>query len=100
MTRFAAVIFLCTTPLLCQSNRGELRLKVTDPAGLAVKTTVQIVSQANQYRNNLATDDQGRLDVQRLPYGVYQLEVRQPGFAPISEAVDIHSSIPTEHTIQ
>ena len=98
--RFAAIVFFCATPLFCQSNSGELRLRVTDPAGLAVKTTVQIVSQANQYRNTVATSDQGRLDVQRLPFGIYQLEIRQPGFAPISAAVDIHSSIPTEYTIQ
>ncbi|MFY9907318.1 MAG: TonB-dependent receptor [Terriglobales bacterium] len=99
-TRFAAFFLLCATPLFCQSNSGELRLKVTDPAGLAVKTTVQIVSEANRYRNALTTSDQGRLDVQRLPYGVYQLEIRQPGFAEISDSVDIHSSIPTEHTIR
>ena len=87
-------------PLFCQSNSGELRLKVTDPAGLAVKTTVQIASKANGYRNNLATSDEGRLDVQRLPYGIYQLEIKQPGFAQISESIDIHSSIPAEYTIQ
>ena len=100
MTRFAAILFLCALPLFCQSNSGELRLKVTDPAGLAVKTTVQITSKANSYRNNLATSDEGRLDVQRLPYGIYQLEIKQPGFAQISESVDIHSSIPAEYTVQ
>ena len=100
MTRFAAILFLCAMPLFCQSNSGELRLKVTDPAGLAVKTTVQIASKANGYRNNLATSDEGRLDVQRLPYGIYQLEIKQPGFAQISESIDIHSSIPAEYTIQ
>ena len=100
MTRFAAILFLCAPPLFCQSNSGELRLKVTDPTGLAVKTTVQIASKANGYRNNLATSDEGRLDVQRLPYGIYQLEIKQPGFAQISESVDIHSSIPAEYTIQ
>lgn len=100
MTRFAAILCLCALPLFCQSNSGELRLKVTDPAGLAVKTTVQITSKANGYRNNLATSDEGRLDVQRLPYGIYQLEIKQPGFAQISESVDIHSSIPAEYTVQ
>ena len=83
-----------------QTNTGELRLKVTDPDGLGVKTTVQITSRANQYRNSLATSDRGSLDVQRLPYGIYQIEVNQPGFSALSESVDIHSSIPTEHTIQ
>ncbi len=100
MKRFAAVFFLCALPLFCQSNTGELRLKVTDPSGLGVKTTVQIVSEANQYRNTLETSDQGNLDVQRLPFGVYQLEIGQPGFAPASESVEIRSSIPAEYTIQ
>jgi len=100
MPRFAAIFLFCAVPLYCQSNSGELRLRVTDPDGLGVRTTVQIISQANQYRSTPATSDQGRLDVQRLPYGIYQLEIKQPGFAQISESVDIHSSIPTEYTIQ
>ena len=100
MTRLAAILLLCALPLFGQSNSGELRLKVTDPAGLAVKTTVQIISEANGYRNSLATSDEGRLDVQRLPYGIYQLEIKQPGFAQISQSVDIHSSIPTPCRIQ
>ncbi len=98
--RHLAIFAMLAQPLLAQSNSGELRLKVTDPTGLSVKTTVQIVSQANQYQNRLATNDQGLLDVQRLPYGIYQLQIRQPGFAEVSESLDIHSSIPIEHKIR
>ncbi len=87
-------------PRFGQSNRGELRLTVTDPAGLGVKTTIQIVSEANQYRNTLTTSDQGTLSVQRLSYGIYQLTIEQPGFAPVSESVDIHSSIPIDYPIK
>jgi hypothetical protein len=65
-----------------------------------VKTTLQINSEANQYRKTLATNDQGNLDVQRLPYGIYQLEISQPGFAAVSESVEIRSSIPAEYSIQ
>ncbi|MGB7584232.1 MAG: TonB-dependent receptor [Terriglobales bacterium] len=100
MKKFAALWFFCALPLLGQSNSGELRLKVTDPSGLGVKAEVQITSAANQYRNTLATSDQGNLDVQRLPYGIYQLEIKQPGFAPVGESVDIHSSLPTEYEVQ
>ena len=100
MKRFAALIFFCALPLFCQSNSGELRLKVTDPSGLGVKTSVHIISEANQYRNTLATSDQGHLDVQRLPYGIYQLEIQQPGFAASPNLVEIHSSIATEYAIQ
>jgi TonB-dependent Receptor Plug Domain len=98
--RIAWLFFLCALPLYCQSNRGELRLKVIDPSGLGVKTTVVIVSEANQYRNSLTTAEQGTLEVQRLPFGVYQLEITQAGFLPMSETLEIRTSIPTEHTIQ
>lgn len=94
------MLALAAIPGFGQVNRGELRLKVTDPAGLAVKTTVQIVSDANGYKNTLATNEQGRLDVQRLPFGIYRLEIKQPGFAEAFNSVDIHSSLPTEYTIQ
>src|SRR5271155_3212004 len=101
LTRRVAVLFFwCVLPLYCQSNRGELRLKVIDPSGAGVKTTVLIVSEANQYRNSLTTTEQGTLDVLRLPFGVYQLEITQAGFAPVSETVEIRSSIPTEYAIQ
>jgi hypothetical protein len=33
-----------------QSNTGELRLNVTDPAGLPLPGAVEIVSEANQFR--------------------------------------------------
>ncbi len=100
MKRLGLLVLLCASPLFCQSNIGELRIKVIDPSGLGVKTTIQIASEANQYHNALATSDQGSLDVQRLPYGIYQLEVRQPGFAAVSASVEIRSSIPIEYTIR
>ncbi len=99
MRRFAAIFVFFALPLLAQSNSGELRLRVTDPAGLGVKASVQIISRANQFRSMLETSEQGSLDVQRLPYGIYRLEIKQPGFATTVESVEIHSTIPTEFTI-
>ena len=100
MTRILILFLLFVGVLCAQSNSGELRLKVTDPSGLGVKTTVQITSEANHYQNALATDGQGYLDVQRLPYGVYQLEIKEPGFAGVSESIEIRSSIPRDEAIQ
>jgi hypothetical protein len=95
------ILFLVFVGALCaQSNNGELRLKVTDPSGLGVKATVKVVSQANEYRNALTTNDQGNLDLQRLPFGTYQIEINQTGFAEASQTIDIRSSIPTDYTIQ
>ena len=77
-----------------------MRLKVIDPDGLGVKTTVQIVSRANQYRDALATSDLGDLVVQRLPFGTYELEIKQPGFAVKSQSIEIRSSLSTAVKIQ
>jgi hypothetical protein len=100
MKRLAALLFFVALPLFPQSNSGELRLRVTDPDGRGAKATVRIISTANQYRNTLATSDLGNLDVQRLPFGIYQLEIEQPGLAAQSESVEIRSSLPIEHKIQ
>ena len=95
MKKIPVLFIFSAMSLLCQTNQGELRLKVIDPSGLGVKTTVQIVSRANQYRDALATSDRGYLDVQRLPFGTYELEINQPGFAAKSESIEIRSSLPT-----
>ncbi len=100
MKKLVALLLLCSLPAYCQSNRGELHLKVTDPSGLGVKTTVHLRSEANGYKSALSTDDQGNLNVQRLPFGIYQVEINQLGMAGASETVEIRSSLPVEHKIQ
>jgi hypothetical protein len=100
MKRFAGFFLVCTLPLFGQSSSGELHLKLLDPTGAAVKTMVEIVSAANQFRRALSTDDEGSLTVQRMPYGVYQLQIKQPGFADVSEPIEIRSSLPTDRTIE
>jgi hypothetical protein len=100
LTKLLALFFLTVSIVCAQANQGELRLKVTDPFGLAVRTKVEITSGANQYRNTLTTDDQGSVVAQRLPYGVYRVEVQQPGFAPVSESIEVRSAVPQEQTIQ
>jgi hypothetical protein len=100
MKRRASLMFLIAVPLLSQSNSGELRLIVTDPTGLGTRATVQMVSSANQYRRTLVTNDQGSLDFESLPYGIYQLEIERAGFAPQAESLEIRSSLPIEYKIQ
>ena len=98
--KVAVFFFSCSLSLVGQNTSGELRFRVTDPSGLAVKTSIQIVSEANQYRRVLATDDQGALTLQRLPFGVYQIQICQPGFAEVSQSINLHSSIPTDYAIE
>jgi hypothetical protein len=90
---------LWAIPMLAQSNTGELRLTVTDPAGLGVKSTVELISEGNEYRHTFTTDDQGNLDARRLPYGIYQFRIQVPGFAEVSESVEIRSALPLDRKI-
>jgi len=43
-------VLLWTLPILAQSFTGELRLTVTDPSGLGLKSTVELVSEATSNR--------------------------------------------------
>ena len=95
-----STVVLWALPLLGQSFTGELRLTVTDPAGLRLKSTVELVSQGNEYRHTFRTDDQGNLDAKRLPYGIYQVQIQAQGFAEASESVEIRSALPQDRTIR
>jgi len=99
MKRLLAFLFW-VLPLYAQSNTGELRLLVMDPAGFGVRSSVVLVSDANHYRQSFFTDDTGKLVVKRLAFGVYRLNVEHDGFAPSSESVEIRSATPTEQQLK
>jgi TonB-dependent receptor-like protein/carboxypeptidase family protein len=82
-----------------QGNTGELRLTVTDPAGLPVQSAVELVSDANQLRQSLETDPEGTLVAKRLPFGRYRVEVSRTGFTTSAGLVDLQSVLPTEYHV-
>jgi hypothetical protein len=98
--KYLAALCACALPLFCQSNNGELRLKVTDPSGLGVRSTVELVSEANQYRSVSTTDAGGSLVAKRLPYGIYRVEIQRAGFAPVSQSLEVHSAVPIELAVK
>jgi outer membrane cobalamin receptor len=82
-----------------QTNMGELRLSVTDPAGLPVPGTVELISESNQLRQTIDTDAQGRATARRLPFGRYRLNVSRDGFAPFTALIDVHSALPADYPV-
>ena len=97
MNRHLLILTLWVLPAFGQSNVGELRLKVTDPAGLGMQSSVQLTSVANEWRQADVTDAEGNLTIRRLPFGIYQLKVEHPGFAPQTGLVEIRSAVPLEY---
>lgn len=93
-------VCLLALPLAAQSTMGELHLRVTDPRGSGMKASVQIASEANQYDSTFATDDFGHLVAKRLPFGLYDVRVEQPGFAPASASIEVRSAVPVEYSIK
>ena len=74
-------LLFCIAIQFGQSNTGELRLTVNDPGGLPIQSTVRLVSEANQLRQELQTSATGTLVAKRLPFGQYRVEVSRTGFA-------------------
>jgi outer membrane cobalamin receptor len=93
-----ALIFLCASPLLAQSNTGELRIRVTDPSGLGVKSAVELVSEANKFQKTLTTDGAGDLVVKRIPFGVYRVQINHPGFAEFRDSIEVRSAVALDYT--
>jgi len=98
MIRLIARAFLASLLVpacaFAQANRGELRILVSDPTGAALPATVEVASAANGYDRSFLCDPNGRLAVQLLPFGAYQLHVRQPGFSPFDSLIQIRSTVP------
>ena len=96
--RHLALLFLCASPLHAQSNTGELRIRVTDPSGLGVKSAVEVVSEANQFQKTLTTDGAGDLVVKRIPFGVYRVQIDHPGFAEFRDSIEVRSAVALDYT--
>jgi hypothetical protein len=95
-----AIFMLCALPLLGQSSTGELRLRVTDPDGLAIKASAQIASDANQFHRVYVTDEAGALTAHSLPFGRYHLRVEREGFSAYDGLIEIRSALPAEYRIK
>jgi hypothetical protein len=100
LKRFVFFFFWIALPVLAQSSTGELRLTVADPSGHPVAVQVQLLSEANQYRQTFDTGTDGSMDARRLPYGIYQVLIQAPAFSPVSETIAIRSALPVVRTIQ
>jgi TonB-dependent Receptor Plug Domain len=82
-----------------QSNVGQLRLKVTDPSGAAVKSSIELICEANQFRQTYLTDNSGVTTARHLAFGVYEIHVQEQGFAAFRQSVEIRSAVPEEFRI-
>ena len=93
-------MILLALPLMAQSNAGELRVKVVDPNGLAVKAGITLSSSAPELHRSLLTDGTGYVSARNLPFGSYQLIVESEGSLRFAGLVEIRSVLPTEYVVK
>jgi outer membrane cobalamin receptor len=99
LTGSLELVLLLTLGQFAQSNTGELRLTVLDPSGSPLESRVELVSEANQFRQRLETDARGTLTAKRLPFGTYHVAVARDGFASFSGLVEVRSALPTDYHV-
>ncbi|PWU11748.1 MAG: TonB-dependent receptor [Terriglobia bacterium] len=68
---------------------------MADPTGAALMASVELVSQAVQFRKDFQTDTDGQLTIPSLPFGVYRLKVEREGFNAAVSLVEIRSQVPS-----
>ena len=96
---FHVGILFLALPILAQSNAGDLRLKITGPGGLPLKSYVELSSDALQFHRSFSTDDAGELTTRNLSFGRYRLQVRSESFSAYDGIIEIHSALPTEYVV-
>jgi outer membrane cobalamin receptor len=95
-----AIIFgflsLC---VYAQNDAGELRLQLRDSTGLPLQCSAEVVSKAAEFRVSSTTDRLGNLTLRALPFGLYSVRVRHPGFSDRVLEVQITSRVPLDVAI-
>lgn len=91
---------LCATVSLAQVNHGELRLRVTDSTGAALRAKVELTSAGNGYDETFRADPSGALIIESVPFGVYTIAIREPGFVVFAQTLDVRSAVPIEKSIR
>ena len=81
--------------MLAQSNTGQLRLKVTDPHGLGIRTAVQLIPEANDFHSAFTQMKADPLVAKRLPFGLYRMQIEQSEFGAVSVPIEVRSAIPS-----
>ena len=94
---FAA--FLVASALLGQAPQGEIQLLVKDSSGAPMRASGRLESTAGRLTRDFQTDAQGKIVLEKLPFGQYRLQISKSGFTTQSIAIDIQSTTPVTRSI-
>src|SRR6266536_1301566 len=84
---------LSAPSLWAQRQTAELRLRVSDPAGLPILAKARLENPVTQTRLNVSLYQDGSFTFKDLAFGSYRLTVEQPGFQTFSETIELRSEL-------
>jgi len=80
------------------SHTGDLRVTVTDPAGLPVSAVLDVSSAGARVHDRVEAAD-GTATLRRLPFGTYKIVASAVGFADATGTVEVRSAAPADYRI-
>ena len=97
--RLAALLWFVAASIWPASGQsissGTVQGTVTDPTGaLVVGAQVRLANGTTSFQQTATTDSAGSYKFSNVPLAEYQLTVTMSGFAPASEHVDVHNTLP------
>ena len=98
--RILTVIALSLLPMAAAAqsgNAGTLHGTVSDPSGAVIPgATVHLTSALSGLDRTATSDPTGQFSIPNIPFHTYQITVTAPGFADLSQSVDLRSAIGTD----
>jgi hypothetical protein len=77
-------------------NAGTVSGTVTDPSGAVIPdASVHLTNQVSGFDRAVTTDATGHFEFTNVPFNPYRIDVSAKGFAPMSQNVEIRSSVGT-----
>ncbi len=91
-----AVLFSALFASAQSGNAGAVRGSLTDPSGAVVpNVVVHLVNDVSGFDQTTTTSANGQFVFSNVPFNPYRISVSAPGFAPLSQNVEIRSSVGT-----
>src|SRR5580692_4589709 len=90
------LIFSALSASAQSGNAGTVRGTLTDPSGAVVpNASVHLVNDVSGFDRTETTDGQGQFVFSNVTFNPYRISVAVKGFAPLSQGVEIRSSVGT-----
>jgi len=92
----AVFLMAAAEPPSQNGNAGSVHGTVTDPTGAVIPgATVNLANAVSGLNRTQSTDATGQFDFPNIPFNPYRLSVSAPGFASLSQGVEIRSVVGT-----